>query len=208
MSAVAPVVGGSRGLISEPEALTDECLLTLATEFEGHLDNAAPQLRGNDRLRERGTARAARIPARNHLTAIVPVAELSTSPRGALPSRLPPDAASTAPGPVARMQGQRSCCSPRPRIGCTRVTALTSCPRPPSFWRSCGQTGYLPSSREPVRACWCWESFRTPPRSRCPVAGGCCGQLSPNKGRIWPRNCARLMTRGGLPPFRGLLTRV
>ncbi len=91
-SAAATVAGLllARGLISEPEALTDECLLTLATEFEGHPDNAAPAILGGATIAyvSEGTARAARIPVRGIApTAIVPVAELSTSrSRGALPS--------------------------------------------------------------------------------------------------------------------------
>ena len=46
-SAAATVAGLllARGMISEPEALDDETVLQLATEFEGHPDNAAPALR-------------------------------------------------------------------------------------------------------------------------------------------------------------------
>ena len=91
-SAAATVAGLllARGLISEPEALTDECLLTLATEFEGHPDNAAPAIFGGATIAyvSEGAARAAKIPVRGIApTVIVPVAELSTSrSRGALPS--------------------------------------------------------------------------------------------------------------------------
>ncbi|MFV0495890.1 MAG: homoserine kinase, partial [Mycobacterium sp.] len=48
-SSAAAVVAGliaARGLISEPEVLDDEAVLALATEFEGHPDNAAPALLG------------------------------------------------------------------------------------------------------------------------------------------------------------------
>lgn len=48
-SSAAAVIGGilaARGLISEPEALNDEVALHIATEFEGHPDNAAPALLG------------------------------------------------------------------------------------------------------------------------------------------------------------------
>lgn len=48
-SSAAAVVAGlmlARGLVDEPELLSDEVLLTLATEFEGHPDNAAPAIYG------------------------------------------------------------------------------------------------------------------------------------------------------------------
>src|SRR5690625_3266345 len=64
-SAAATVAGLllARGLISEPEALTDDCLLTLATEFEGHPDNAAPAIFGGATIAyvSEGAARAAKI---------------------------------------------------------------------------------------------------------------------------------------------------
>ncbi|TRW42898.1 homoserine kinase [Georgenia yuyongxinii] len=48
-SSAAAVVAGliaARGLVSEPEALDDDAVLTLATQLEGHPDNAAPALLG------------------------------------------------------------------------------------------------------------------------------------------------------------------
>ena len=47
-SAAATVAGLllARGMISDPEALDDDAVLQLATEFEGHPDNAAPALKG------------------------------------------------------------------------------------------------------------------------------------------------------------------
>ncbi len=48
-SSAAAVVAGlmlARGLVEKPEDLNDEVLLTLATEFEGHPDNAAPAIYG------------------------------------------------------------------------------------------------------------------------------------------------------------------
>lgn len=48
-SSAAAVVAGIaavRGLIAEPEALSHEAMLRLATEFEGHPDNAAPAIWG------------------------------------------------------------------------------------------------------------------------------------------------------------------
>lgn len=47
-SAAAAIAGicAARGLIAEPEALSDEVVLELATRFEGHPDNAAPAIYG------------------------------------------------------------------------------------------------------------------------------------------------------------------
>ncbi len=48
-SSAAAVVAGIaavRGLLAEPEALDNETMLRLATEFEGHPDNAAPAIWG------------------------------------------------------------------------------------------------------------------------------------------------------------------
>lgn len=52
-SSAAAVVAGlvaARGLISEPEALSDEIVLELATEWEGHPDNAAAAILGGATL--------------------------------------------------------------------------------------------------------------------------------------------------------------
>lgn len=94
-SAAATVAGLllARGLISDPDALGDDCLLTLAAEFEGHPDNAAPAILGGATVAymSEGRARAARIPLGDvSVTAFVPEEELSTSrSRGALPAHVP-----------------------------------------------------------------------------------------------------------------------
>lgn len=94
-SAAATVAGLllARGLISEPEALGDDTLLTLATEFEGHPDNAAPAIFGGATIayQNQGQVYAAQIPLVDlPLTMLIPTAELSTShSRGALPSYVP-----------------------------------------------------------------------------------------------------------------------
>lgn len=94
-SAAATVAGLllARGLISEPEALDDESLLTLATEFEGHPDNAAPAIRGGATIayQNEGRSYAANIPLADFPTTIlIPSQELATSDsRGALPSYVP-----------------------------------------------------------------------------------------------------------------------
>src|SRR5699024_5294589 len=94
-SAAATVAGLllARGLISEPQALDDECLLTLATEIEGHPDNAAPAIRGGATIayQKEGRSYAADIPLADFSTAIlIPSQELATSDaRGALPSYVP-----------------------------------------------------------------------------------------------------------------------
>lgn len=95
-SAAATVAGIvlARGLISEPEALDDEAVLTLATEFEGHADNAAPALHGGATIAyvEEGVARAARIETASSLSPVVlvPAGQLATRrARGALPATVP-----------------------------------------------------------------------------------------------------------------------
>lgn len=48
-SSAAAVIAGIaaiRGLIDEPEAISDEAMLRIATDFEGHPDNAAPAIWG------------------------------------------------------------------------------------------------------------------------------------------------------------------
>ncbi|MPV48906.1 homoserine kinase [Pseudactinotalea sp. HY160] len=103
-SAAATIAGLvlARGLISDPEALDDAALLTLATEFEGHADNAAPALHGGATIAfvEDGVARAARIEGAASLrpVVLVPSRRLATRrARGALPDQVPhADAAFTA----------------------------------------------------------------------------------------------------------------
>lgn len=92
-SSAAAVVGGlvaARGLVSDPEALDDATVLALATEFEGHPDNAAPAILGGATVAWTETAgpRAARIPVGRHVqpTVLVPPAELLTgTARAVLP---------------------------------------------------------------------------------------------------------------------------
>src|SRR5690625_494466 len=94
-SAAATVAGLllARGVISEPEALNDETLLTLDTEFEGHPDNAAPALFGGATVayQDQGKPYAARIPLEElEVTVVLPTQELATSQsRGALPAQVP-----------------------------------------------------------------------------------------------------------------------
>lgn len=94
-SAAATVAGLllARGLISDPGALDDATLLTLATEFEGHPDNAAPAIYGGATIAyvDHGQAHAAHIPLTGvTATVLIPVAELSTSrSRASLPGQIP-----------------------------------------------------------------------------------------------------------------------
>ncbi|UFU07643.1 homoserine kinase [Ruania halotolerans] len=93
-SSAAAVVAGlvaARGLISEPEALNDRVLLELATDFEGHPDNAAPALLGGATVAwmQGRNAHAARIEvdSRIALTVLVPTERLPTKrARAALPA--------------------------------------------------------------------------------------------------------------------------
>lgn len=104
-SAAATVAGLllARGLLAEPEALDDDTLLQLATEIEGHPDNAAPALLGGVTLSwmhgEQARTASLRV-AEDALAPLVllPDATLSThAARGLLPAEVPHrDAAFTA----------------------------------------------------------------------------------------------------------------
>lgn len=96
-SSAAAVVAGlvaARELIAEPEALDNVTLLRLATEFEGHPDNAAPAIYGGATIswtRDDGVPATTRIAVQDHLAPIVcvPDGELATSSaRGVLPVSL------------------------------------------------------------------------------------------------------------------------
>jgi homoserine kinase len=96
-SSAAAVVAGliaARGLIADPEALDDDVVLRLATEVEGHPDNAAPAILGGATVAwcEPGGARAVVIPTHDELAPVllVPVTRLATSTaRGLLPPTVP-----------------------------------------------------------------------------------------------------------------------
>ncbi len=93
-SSASAVVAGllvARGLINEPEALDNDSLLNLATEFEGHPDNAAPALFGGVTVAwmEGPQARAAQIPLHPDVqpTVLIPTDRLPTSrARAVLPA--------------------------------------------------------------------------------------------------------------------------
>jgi len=100
-SAAATVAGLllARGMISDPGALDDQVVLQLATEFEGHPDNAAPALHGGAVLSwmQGGCARAAALSVAGGVLApvvLLPTATLAThQARGLLPEQVPyPDA--------------------------------------------------------------------------------------------------------------------
>lgn len=96
-SSAAAVVAGLlavRGLVEDPGALDDGAILTLATEFEGHPDNAAPALLGGATIAwmEQGGPRAVRIEVVEGLdpAVFVPDTRLATSTaRAVLPPRVP-----------------------------------------------------------------------------------------------------------------------
>ncbi|HLR55542.1 MAG TPA: homoserine kinase [Actinomycetales bacterium] len=96
-SSAAAVVAGimaARGLISEPEALNDAVVLQLATEMEGHPDNAAPALLGGFTIawiRDGATPRAVKVPVAAGVVPalLVPAQQCATSAaRGALPAQI------------------------------------------------------------------------------------------------------------------------
>ena len=96
-SSAAAVVAGlvaARGLLADPGLLDDECVLTLATGFEGHPDNAAAALYGGCTISwttETGP-QAERVEVRADLDPVVcvPATELSThAARAMLPATVP-----------------------------------------------------------------------------------------------------------------------
>ena len=97
-SASAAVAGLmlARGLISEPEALSDDRIFSLATEFEGHPDNVAPAVFGgatvawmNEETSEVGSVRLT-PPEGISPVAFIPDFELRTAAaRAALPATVP-----------------------------------------------------------------------------------------------------------------------
>lgn len=92
-SSAAAVVAGLvavRNLISEPEALDDQLIVQLATELEGHPDNAAPALHGGATIAwlAGGHAHVAGLPVHPEvrISVLIPPERLSTSrARAALP---------------------------------------------------------------------------------------------------------------------------
>ena len=96
-SSAAAVVAGlvaARGLVSEPEALDDDAVLALATQIEGHPDNAAPALFGGATAAwvDADGPHAAAIPLDDAFTptVLVPVDQLLThTARAVLPGEVP-----------------------------------------------------------------------------------------------------------------------
>jgi homoserine kinase len=95
-SSAAAVVAGivaARGLIAEPEALSDDVVIDLAAQIEGHPDNAAPAVLGGATLAWRDDRfRATDLVVHDDvaLLAVVPPTHLSTkAARGVLPATVP-----------------------------------------------------------------------------------------------------------------------
>ncbi len=104
-SSAAAVVSGivaARALLADPHALDATAVLRIATEFEGHPDNAAPAIRGGATVAWQSAdgprAVDLELDARIQATVLVPEARLATSrARGVLPAHVPhADAAFTA----------------------------------------------------------------------------------------------------------------
>lgn len=98
-SASAAVAGLmlARGLVSDPEALDDQTIFALATEFEGHPDNVAPAVFGGATVAwtdEEGAPHAAPIPVdcSQPVTVLVPPAQIrlaTQQARAVLPQMVP-----------------------------------------------------------------------------------------------------------------------
>ncbi|CAM3785778.1 homoserine kinase [Isoptericola cucumis] len=104
-SSAAAVVAGvvaARALLADPHVLDARAVLAIATEFEGHPDNAAPAIRGGATLawQSGDGPRAVDLDVDERITAtvLVPDVRLATSrARGVLPEQVPHgDAAFTA----------------------------------------------------------------------------------------------------------------
>ncbi|MEN5075328.1 homoserine kinase [Isoptericola cucumis] len=104
-SSAAAVVAGvvaARALLADPHVLDARAVLAIATEFEGHPDNAAPAIRGGATLAWQSSdgPRAVDLDVDERITAtvLVPDVRLATSrARGVLPEQVPHgDAAFTA----------------------------------------------------------------------------------------------------------------
>lgn len=96
-SSAAAVIAGilaARGLVGDPESLDDDVVLALATQMEGHPDNAAPALMGGATVAwlEQGAAKALSIGVHREIVPVVviPPTRLATSKaRAALPAQVP-----------------------------------------------------------------------------------------------------------------------
>ena len=108
-SSAAAVVAGilaARMLINEPEALDDRVALRLATQFEGHPDNAAPALLGGATIAWEGAEgpRATVLPVHPDVVPVVlvPGGRCATrTARGVLPATVPHADASLTAGRAA-----------------------------------------------------------------------------------------------------------
>lgn len=92
--AVVAGIAAARALIADPEALDDELVLALATEFEGHPDNAAPAILGGATISwlTADGVRARRFEVHDDVEpwVLVPHERLATShARGVLPAHVP-----------------------------------------------------------------------------------------------------------------------
>ncbi|GAA1709550.1 homoserine kinase [Isoptericola hypogeus] len=108
-SSAAAVVSGvvaARALLADPHVLDATAVLRIATEFEGHPDNAAPAIRGGATLAwlSGDGARAVDLDVDERITAtvLVPDVRLATSrARGVLPDQVPHRDAAFAAGRAA-----------------------------------------------------------------------------------------------------------
>ena len=179
-SASAAVAGLmlARGLIAEPEALSDDRIFALATDFEGHPDNVAPAVFGGATVAwvERGGhPRMAPMPVDASLgvSLLIPPAttRLSTKEaRQVLPVSVPREDAlfnmSTADVPT--------CSWPEPRTASTRSTGAESCPPQWPSWTRCASRATRPSSPAPVPRCWSCPPWPIRPASPWRTTAGAC----------------------------------
>jgi homoserine kinase len=109
-SAAAAVAGGliARGLIANPAALNNRAIFELATQFEGHPDNAAPAVFGKGTIAwlDDGVPRAARLEVSPEVRPVILLPERPVSTRVAravLPERVAHEDAAFNVGRAALM---------------------------------------------------------------------------------------------------------
>lgn len=93
-AAVVAGIGAARGLIADPDALSPEVALEIATKFEGHPDNAAPAIFGGATVawQDASGAHARPLVVANEIetAVVIPRSVLpTTQARSVLPARVP-----------------------------------------------------------------------------------------------------------------------
>ena len=160
--ASAPPAGWSAG---GSLLMDDDAVFALAADLEGHPDNVAPALYGGftvayrdgDRFRATTLAVDPRVGGRRVRAARRrrDVRRAWTAAARRCRTRTRPPTPDGPPCSSPRSGASPSCCSPRPRTGCTRSTASPPCPPPSSSSACSAPTVCRRWCPAPVRPSWC-----------------------------------------------------